>query len=270
MDIEQFAFDYGVDDLDHEEILRVVQKGVELGRLPKASLQESIPDVLARLNLLDTGRIKNAAVILFAKRDKHWVEQLNIMMARFMGLSIVDTITDNQCFYGNAFRILSEATHYAGRYLAIPEFLDADDPLPIETPRLPAIAVREAITNALVHRDYSFRSYRSRFAIYNDRIEITTSGALPSELTISDLPDNHKSYPRNSLIADVFHICGLIDKKGEGISRMIDACKDEGFPLPEFYEDARGLSLVLKFKNSMLPIDSPPRNPLRYPNNQWE
>jgi hypothetical protein len=62
MDIEQFAFDYEVDDLDHEEILHVVQKGVELGRLPKASLQETVPDILARLNLLDRGRIKNAAV----------------------------------------------------------------------------------------------------------------------------------------------------------------------------------------------------------------
>jgi predicted HTH transcriptional regulator len=88
-------------------------------------------------------------------------------------------------------------------------------------------------------------------------------------LTISGLPNNHKSYTRNSLIAGAFHICGLIDKKGEGISRMIDACKDEGFPLPKFYEDAWGLSVALKFKNSMGPINSPPRNPLRFPNNQW-
>lgn len=270
MNIEHFAFDYGIADLDHDEISRVIQKGVELGRLPEAALQETIPEALVRLRLSDGMNIKNAAVILFVKRDNHLEPQLTIMMARFMGLRMVDRITDNQRFRGNAFRILSEATHYAGRYLAIPEFLDADDQPPPGPPRLPATAFREAIINAICHRDYSSRSSHLSFAIYNDRIEIGNSGTLPSELTVEDLLFNKKSFPRNNLIAEVFYACGLIKLKGGGMNKMADACLAENFPLPEFKEDGRGFSVDLKFKESLTPVDSPPWNPLRFPNNQFD
>lgn len=269
MNLEHFAYDYGVEDLDHNEIYRVIQKGVELGRLPEVALHETIPEALARLGLSGSIYIKNAAVLLFVKRKKHWESQLNIMMARFMGLRLVDDIKDNQCFYGNVFRILSEASHYAGRYLVMPEFLDASDPIPNGPPRLPPLAVREAIINALLHRDYSDTSSNSTFAIYNDRIEIGNSGSLPSELNFADLPNNNKSCPANKLIADVFYICGLTEMKGAGIGRMIEVCRAEGFSQPEFEEDPRGFLVTFRFKESLGPIDSTPHSPTRYPNDEF-
>ena len=81
-----------------------------------------------------------------------------------------------------------------------------DDPL------YPPAALREALANALCHRDYSIAGGAVSVAIYDDRLEISSSGMLPFDLTPADLTRPHPSRPWNPLIAQVFYRRGIIQK----------------------------------------------------------
>lgn len=111
------------------------------------------------------------------------------------------------------------------------------------------MAVREALINAICHRDYADRATDISLAIFDDRLEIWNSGALPARITLQDLRRKHDSVPRNKLIANAFYVRGLIEKWGSGTNKMIDLCKEDGIPEPEFAERTGGLVVTFKFKN---------------------
>jgi ATP-dependent DNA helicase RecG len=110
------------------------------------------------------------------------------------------------------------------------------------------MAVREAIINAICHRNYADRTTDISLAIFDDRLEIWNSGTLPAEISIEDLRHKHDSMPRNRLIANAFYVRGLIEKWGSGTNKMIDLCKEDGIPEPEFAERTGGLVVTFKFK----------------------
>jgi len=97
----------------------------------------------------------------------------------------------------------------------------------------PYDAVREAVLNALVHRDYTSVG-RIQIRVYNDCLVISNPGSLPEALTVSDLFNEHNSFPRNPAIAQTIYYTQLIEKWGTGTIRMRNACRTEGAPDPEF------------------------------------
>ena len=100
---------------------------------------------------------------------------------------------------------------------------------------VPLEAVREALTNAIVHADYSQMGAPIRVAIYDDRIEIDNPGLLTGGLTIDDLRSG-VSKLRNRVIGRVFKELNLIEQWGSGFQRMHNNCSQGGFPEPEFLE----------------------------------
>jgi len=110
----------------------------------------------------------------------------------------------------------------------------------------PLEAIREAVINAVVHRDYTAPS-NVQVEIYDDRIEIWNPGRLLPGIIIDDLyKKEHKSVIRNKLIAQIFYDIGHIEKYGSGTIKIIDFCKRGGIPLPEFKEVSGGFSVVLR------------------------
>ncbi len=110
----------------------------------------------------------------------------------------------------------------------------------------PLEALREAVINAIVHRDYAAPS-NVQVEIYDDRIEIWNPGRLLPGITIEDLyKKEHKSVIRNKLIAQVFYDIGYIEKYGSGTIKIIDLCKQHGIPLPEFKEVSGGFSVTFR------------------------
>ena len=110
----------------------------------------------------------------------------------------------------------------------------------------PLEALREAIINAIVHRDYTASS-NVQVEIYDDRIEIWNPGRLLPGITIDDLyKKDHKSVVRNKLIAQVFYDIGYIEKYGSGTIKIVDLCRRHGLPSPEFKEVFGGFSVVFR------------------------
>lgn len=100
---------------------------------------------------------------------------------------------------------------------------------------IPLPAVREAIVNAVTHADYSQIGAPIRVSVFDDRVEVESPGLLPFGLTVGDILRG-VSRLRNRVIGRVFKELGLIEQWGSGIGRMIDSCREQGLPPPEFEE----------------------------------
>lgn len=110
---------------------------------------------------------------------------------------------------------------------------------------IPALAVREALVNAVAHADYSQRGAPIRVSVFDDRLEVENPGLLPFGLTIEDLPRG-VSKLRNRVIGRVFHELGLVEQWGSGAQRMITACREAGRPPPMWEEVGARLRVTLQ------------------------
>ncbi|PCH55794.1 MAG: hypothetical protein COC15_03975 [Legionellales bacterium] len=242
--------------LDHNLIKQTISIGIEANRIPGAAINESIEDILTnRLNVLKSGKLTNAAIILFGKEDSFVKPQVFIKMARFMGNDKLGNIADNQQIYGNMFYILDRAQKFIAQHVPTRSYFKHDQYERIDKYILPVLAIREAIINALCHQDYSnaYSDPEVALAIYNNRLEIWNSGKLCPGITINDLKKSHASVRRNPNIAMVFYYRNLIEKWGTGTLKIMDLCREHNVPEPEFVEEFHGITIRMPFAD---PISS--------------
>ena len=239
----QPATGWSVDDLDLSEILLTVDESIRRGRVSDPGTRE--PEELLRgLGLFKDGVPLRAAVVLFGKTERVEVEmpQCLLRVARFRGIDRSEFL-DNRQFRDNAFGLLLRAERFlrdslpvAGRIM--PNLFErVDDPL------YPPEALREALANAFCHRDYTIGGGSVAVAIYDDRLEVTSSGTLHFGLTAEQLFLPHESLPWNPLIAHVFYRRGIIEQWGRGTIKMAELTRMAGLPQPEI-EDAGGYVTV--------------------------
>jgi ATP-dependent DNA helicase RecG len=107
----------------------------------------------------------------------------------------------------------------------------------------PEEAVREAIVNAVAHRDYSLEGDSIRVAMFSDRIEVYSPGRLPGHVTLNNLLDER--YSRNPVIVQVLADLGMIERLGYGINRMVHLMGEWGLPAPAFKETSAGFMVTL-------------------------
>jgi len=115
----------------------------------------------------------------------------------------------------------------------------------IEKWEYPIEAIREAITNAICHRDYEIQS-NVQVRIFDDRLEVWGVGPLPQPLTLEDLRKKHESILRNPLIGKCFFLIKFIEQWGTGTNRIIKSCLEHDLPEPLFEEVSK--SLVVTFR----------------------
>ena len=108
----------------------------------------------------------------------------------------------------------------------------------------PLDALREALINAICHRDYT-QSSDINVRIYDEQLIIWSPGNLPIGITIDDLFKTHSSILRNRLIAQVFYDVGLIERWGSGTKKMIDTCLRFGLPSPKL-EEYQGFRVIFR------------------------
>ncbi len=239
----QPATGWAVDDLDVSEILLTVEESIRRGRVSDPGTRDS-EELLRGLGLVKDGVLLRAAVVLFGKTERVEVEmpQCLLRVARFRGIDRTEFL-DNRQFRDNAFGLLVSADRFlrdnlpvAGRIM--PNLFErVDDPL------YPPEALREALANAFCHRDYTIGGGSVAVAIYDDRLEVTSSGTLHFGLTAEQLFLPHESLPWNPLIANVFFRRGLIERWGRGTIKMAELTMSAGLPQPEI-EDAGGCVTV--------------------------
>ncbi len=235
-----------INALDHAEIIRTVEEAIRRQRMDDPGTRD-IEELLLGFGLMHDGHLLNAAVSLFGKLGNFspFYPQLLLRMARFRGTDKTEFL-DNRQEQGNIFELVQRAQRFIRDYLpvagrVVPNLFErVDDPL------YPPVALREALVNAFCHRDYSVGGGSVSVALYDDRLEIASTGTLPFGITITDLLTVHASRPRNSLIAQVLYRRGLIEQWGRGTLKIIELSRQAGLRAPEFIES--GGEVIVRFR----------------------
>lgn len=237
------AAGWSLEDLDEAEIRRTVEKAVQLGRLPEPGTREPA-DMLRCLELSKDGELLRAAAILFGRPERLELEmpQCRLRVARFRGVNR-KRFPDSRQYRENAFALLARAE----LELTNAPLIGAERDDRKDEPLYPRPAVREAMANALCHRDYSIGGGSASIAIYDNRLEVTSSGALRFGLTPYRLSVPHDSLPWNPLIARTFYRRGVIEQRGNGTLRMAEDVAAAGLPRMEIRE--KGGCVTVRFRN---------------------
>lgn len=245
----QIAEGFTINDLDSEEIQRTIREAQNAGRLE--SSVESPSEVLRKFRLVENGHVLQAAVVAFAKEVLPNYPQCALRMARFRGTK-KDEFLDQRQIHGHAFRLFEEAVTFLGRHLPVAGRFEPGVFTRLDEPLFPTLALREAVVNAICHRDYSIVGGAIHIAIFDDRLEIASHGTLPFGVRVEQLKRDHASYPRNPLLAEIFYRRGLIERWGRGTQKIVSLCVQAGHPEPEF-EERTGEVIVRFIPSAYIP-----------------
>lgn len=230
----------GVDDLERDSIEIFKREAVRKKRMTKEDLDIPNSELMDHLDLLDNGKLKRAAVMLFYRKPGRIITGSYVKIGRFgagSDLQYQDTVE------GSLFNIADKAIDLIyTKYLKAKITYEHD--VRIETYPFPREGVREAIYNALGHNNYA-ASIPIQIRIEDDVMYISNSCILPKNWTVDTLMKPHKSEPFNPSIAHVFYRAGYIEAWGRGIQKICEACQELGTPNPEYI--VLGDDITVKF-----------------------
>ena len=206
-------------------------------KVASISKSDSTKKIFTNLELINNNNLRNAALLLFGKRPQSYYISAKARVGRFRsGIDIADTVIAE----GNLFEQLETVLEAIKKHLNVK--FEIKDIQRKDIWDYPLEAIREAVINSLIHKDY-LSTAEIQIKIYDEKVWIWNPGKLPSELKVDDLKKEHSSYPRNPLIANVFYLSGYIERWGSGTKRIVDLCKEQGLPEPEYKEEQGGFSV---------------------------
>jgi len=221
-------------DIDLGKVRKLVTRANAVGRRPIP--EDDDPwQVLAKLRLTVEGQPTRAAVLLLGVDPRRFYPQATVKAGRFRSPTL---IVDDRLIEGDLLAQESAAMLYLRERLQT-RFEITGKPERDVIWEYPLEAAREAIVNAICHRDY-VSGANIQIRLYDERMEVWNPGALPPPLTPEALLADHESIPRNRLIAEMLYDLGLIEQWGTGTLRMADALRDAGHPSPEFVQSPGG------------------------------
>jgi len=231
-----------LEDVDPEAIKYFINKGIDKGRLPKDSINDSAEKVLKNLEVMtEAGELTIAALLLFGKNPQHYCLNARIKIGRF-GQSQA-ALMNQDLIDGDLIRMADRVVEALdAKYLIRPihyEGMQRKEPLEI-----PEDGLREILYNAICHKDYNGPD--SQMRIFDDRITFWNQGTLPSGITPADLFKPHDSHPRNRLIANAFYMAGFVEAWGRGFELITEAFKAEGLEVPTLVEEQGGVRVIIK------------------------
>lgn len=236
-----------LEDLDPERIANFVRMVRVAGKVTFAP-GISTTEILSRLGAFDagTGKIANAAALLFAKNPALFRPSWELKCLQLWGTTFEKPFPSYHIYHGTVFEqidqaldfVMSRVDHWVGaRDAAKSAQAPARSEFPIE-------AVREAIVNAVCHRDYTDDG-SVQVMLFRDRLEVLNPGTLPRGWTAANLLQTHDSKPHNGILATAMQWAGYVEKSGYGTEDIVRKCKAWGLRVPEYHPSAVDFRLVL-------------------------
>lgn len=232
------------EDFDEKEIRNAVEQAQNRGFYPYGD-PTGLPEVFERLRLSSPGLFLSSGVVLFCRHAESVFSQTRVRAVRYDS-NDPDKLRDNRLFEGHAFSLIHQMEQFLALHLPIRSELPKKGFVRKDEPALPPAAVREALLNALIHRDYAAFDGSIQIGVHDDRVEIWNPGLLPEGMTVEDLKGKHTSRPRNPDITHVFFIRGMIEGVGIGTRRILSECEQAGLPEPTWSTDSGGVRLTFK------------------------
>jgi len=235
--------DATIDDISPERVVWFLQKARDERNYPLA-VTTSLPDVLIHLNLLDRNQPTCGAILLFGKSPQRFFPAATVKCLHFYGIVIEKPIPSYQIYTGTLFEQVDKAVDFVMSNLARSVIPSDTQPASGVLSEIPYKVVREAVVNAVAHRDYSSNA-SVQVTVFVDRVEIRNSGSLPSGLTPDRLRNHHSSIPRYPLICNPLYLTHYIEQAGTGTLDMITLCQTAGIPEPDFEQQGNEFVVTL-------------------------
>jgi len=229
-----------IDDIDPELVERYLAYRAERSRLKMR--HTSREDLLlglecaARDPQTEEIRPTNAGMLLFAYDPQLQIPQSEVVCIRYADRLGVGKYVDRKNFLGNLPEVIDKVADFLELHTRVGAEIRGFKRE--DLPEYPIEALREAVVNAVVHRDYSRIGETVRIFVYADRVEVHSPGLLLPGITTNDLANMRvTSRPRNPLIAQFLRdIPGYMERVGTGVRLMINEMRQLGLPDPEFIE----------------------------------
>lgn len=236
--------DRGPETIDESAVQRFVALVKELNkdRLPHLDAGEPPRSILDKLDLLNGNRVTNAGMLLFGRDPQGLFRSARVRIAKVReGEILAEHVQDGTLFDQLEGTVAALRSRFLDVRFDVAAGGDGVEGMQRqEVWEYPSVALREALNNALVHRDY-MTAGDIQIRVYDDRLEIWNPGPLLNDLNPALLRiDPHPSRRRNELLGEVFYKAGLIERWGTGTLRMIKACRQQGLPEPEFVDNEGG------------------------------
>ncbi len=215
------------------------QRAIESGRMGRAVLRDSREVVLGNLELTEKHGLKRAACLLFSDRPEQYVSGAWIKIGFFV---TDDDLRYQDEIHGSLLEQVEKTLDLLHtKYLKA--FISYQGLQRRETFLFPEAALREALLNAVVHKDYG-SGIPIQISVYDDRIVFWNPGDLPDHWTLAKLLGKHPSCPFNPLLANAFFRAGYIEAWGRGIEKIQRECREHGIEPPVYDFGMAGLMLT--------------------------
>ena len=215
------------------------KKAAKSERMTEAVLEDSADLLLENLQLTTDHYLKRAATLLFYDNPERFATGAYVKIGFFV---TDDDLRYQDEIHGNLFEQVERTLELLfSKYLKA--YISYEGIYRVETFLFPPQALREALLNAIVHKDYSGGA-PLQISVYEDRIVFWNCGQLPENWTLDHLQGKHPSNPYNPLIANAFFRAGYIEAWGRGIAKINRECREHGIALPVFDYHMSGLMLT--------------------------
>ncbi len=226
-----------VDEIDFQQTRKDLEEKCLNEFLLSAELTGIVnDDVLAKLNIVRKNNGDHlptiAGLILCGKKGLADYDYAGLRFSRFAGIT-TQNLLDTRDYTVPLLKCIDAICNDVISFL--PKESVFKGVRRFEYPVVPVIAIREAVVNAIVHRDYSIRGSSVKINLFDERLEIISPGVLPGNLELSDLGTG-LSESRNRTLVRVFRYLGLMEELGTGIARIYNACKEQKIKAPNFLE----------------------------------
>ena len=247
-----YGFDYLVQkkarltDLDTEAVYEFVNIA-NTNRNLNISLVSPVEEVLQKLELVSGKGITNAAILLFGKEPSKFFDQhFEIKAGVFDADKQYDHIQNEQQYGGSLFYNYKQALILLLNSISKEVTKQKDHTT--ENYEIPVAALKEALVNMIVHRDYR-QGIKSTIEIRPSTVSFYNPGHLfAPAVTIEGLRHIHPSRPGNKLLSKIFYLAGLFENWGGGTIKIINECRNAGLDEPVFSYDNGMFRLVISRK----------------------
>jgi len=193
-----------------------------------------------------------AGILLFGRQPQRFLRHAEIILVRYSGPTMGDEFLRHDASGTLPDQIRQAETFVSAnmrRGMRIKGFTRE------ETTEYPLSVVREAIVNAVAHRDYSIRGEGIRVLMFSDHLEVYSPGRLPGHVTLSNMKTER--FSRNEAIVQILSDMGFVERLGYGIDRMIAAMAEAGQAEPVFEEMTAGFRVILRSRGDELVSKEP-------------
>lgn len=203
-------------------------------------------------------RLRRAALLLFARDANHWHPRCQVRVIRVRGTELKTgrdyNVASDETVTGNILQLLTRSWEQLRPHLVQTRL--SEGALFREQVMYPEDAVREALINAITHRDYSFEGKNIEITIFDDRMTIQSPGALLSSIRVEDLRNQKGAHEsRNAHIARVLREIGYVREMGEGMRRMFRLMNDADLVPPQVNSEHGHFTVALSHKSVFSPAD---------------